>query len=90
VRLFDKIISNRREIGGDKRDLGGRGGTVCNSTRARDDHCLRCGGRFGVGLFYRVTLLVSAVLTQLIPIICGVGCIKTTDTKDNHLQHRLH
>jgi hypothetical protein len=43
-----------------------------------------------VGHIYRVTVLVSAVLIQSIPIICGVGCIKTTDIKDNDLQSRPH
>jgi hypothetical protein len=42
-------------------------------------HYLRWGGRVRVRWpIYMVTLLVSAVLIQLIPIICGVGCINTT------------
>jgi hypothetical protein len=54
-------------------------------------NCVRCGGRVGVRWpIYRVTLLVLVVLIQPIPITCGVGCIKITDTNDNHLQSRSH
>jgi hypothetical protein len=52
-------------------------------------HCLRssrCGGWAGVRWpIYRANLLVSAVLIQPIPIIIGVGCIKTADTKNTDL-----
>jgi hypothetical protein len=81
-----------------KRNWGGRGGTVCKSTtrvnylqfdKSARRHCLRCGGQVGVRWpIYRATLLVSVVLIQPIPIICGVSCINSTDSKENHLWSR--
>jgi hypothetical protein len=101
VVLFDKIVSNTRAIWGrgEKFGLQGPGLLQINNTRElfaiRQErvccHCLRCGGRVGVRWpIYRATLLVSVVLIQPIPIICDVGSIKTTDTKDNHLQSWSH
>jgi hypothetical protein len=95
VALFNKIISNRREI------WGGGAHHHClqihKSVRALFEiqqecvhrHCLRCGGWVFVGPIYRATLLVSAV-RQPILIICGVGCIKTTNIIDNDLWSQPH
>jgi hypothetical protein len=41
--------------------------------------------RLWVGPIYRAILLVSAGLIQPIPIIIGVGHVRTTDTKDQYL-----
>jgi hypothetical protein len=103
VALFHKIISNRREIrgGGGNRNLGGRGwdclqinnaGALFAIRQERERrHYLRCGVRVGVRWpIYRATLLVSTVLIQPIPIIFGVRCIRTTDTKDTNLRSRSH
>jgi hypothetical protein len=67
VPLFDKIISNRREIwggGGGTREIwAAGGGTVCNLTRTRAPPLfeVRWSGRGWP--IYRATLLVLAVLT---------------------------
>jgi hypothetical protein len=86
------------EEGGGKRNLGGQekfGRQGARLFAIRQEcvccHCLRCDGQIGVRWpIYRATILVSAILIQSIPIICGVNCIKTTDTKDNHLRSWLH
>jgi hypothetical protein len=93
VALFDKIISNRREIWGEGgQEKFGRHGAGLFVIRQESALChyLGCDGRVRVWPIYMVILLVSAVLRQLIPIICGVGCINTIDTKDNHLGCRPH
>jgi hypothetical protein len=95
VALFNKIISNRREIwgGGHTPPLSANpqecACTICIQQECVHRHCLRCGGWVFVGPIYRATLLVSAV-RQPILIICGVGCIKTTNIIDNDLWSQPH
>jgi hypothetical protein len=82
-------------------NLGGRGRDCLQIDNARalfairqeraHHHYLRCSGRVRVRWpISRATLLVSAVLIQLIPIIFGVSCIRTTNTKDIDLPSWPH
>jgi hypothetical protein len=93
VPLFNKIISNRREIGragGGTGEIWAAGGeTVYNLTRARAAPLFEVWWLGRGWPICRATLLLSAVLTQLRPIIwqprliiCGVSCIKIADTKN--------
>jgi hypothetical protein len=91
VALFDKIISNRREIWGNGLQIDNARALFAIRQECVRHHYLRCGGRVGIQWpIYRATLLMSAILILSTPIIFGVGCIRTTDTKDTYLRSRLH
>jgi hypothetical protein len=61
--------------------LGGCGEPIAENLASSCRHC----SRLHAGPIYRPILLVSAGLIQPIPIIIGVGQVRTTDTKDTNL-----